>query len=219
MKLHEHAPKILRLAVLLGALGMGSASAAVSDSGWLWWPDNEGGFSYTFVQGSYGFLTDSNNQRSDVAEGRVSIGLGSFLHLGGTFLEATSQQLPETVETGYSGYLGLHGSVNEHIDIQVDLGYLYTELDRALNPTEADGPQLGFGFRGLSPAEHFEAELRYTHFWLQDQAGHDWDDGIVSFDLLWRTTSHLGLVFRGTWATDSSNDTVGSYTGGLRLWF
>jgi hypothetical protein len=218
MKHLLHALRFLCLAAGSGLLAAGSASAAAGERGWPWWPEDRDNFSYTYLQGVGGFGSSTNNEEWDVLEGRASIALGRYLYLGGSYTETESRDFPGFSTRGLSAYFGAHGSVGEQVDMLLDVGYRSNSLESPIGTLDADGPQLGFGFRGVSPEKMFEAELRYSHYWLEDDAGRDHDDGIISFDLLWRATSHLGVVVRATWEKDANKDTLGTFAGGLRLW-
>jgi hypothetical protein len=216
MKLHKHATKIFRLAVLLGVLGTPTAGAAGDDGG-SWWPEDSGNFSYTYLQGSYGLRSHSSNDEYGLIGGRASIDFGGLFYLSGTVEANEEQEFSVVTSTAYSAHFGAHGSVSDHIDILLDVGYASLTPDTPNSLADADGPVLGFGFRGTSPERLFEAELRYSHYWMEGVTGVTEDNGMVSVDFLWRATSHLGVVVRGTLSSEAE-ETVGSYSSGLRIW-
>ncbi len=218
MKFHQLAPQALRTALVLAVLGTGTATAQASDDGWLWWPEDRGVFSYTYLQGSGGLQSASEGGEQDVFEGRLSIGLGESFYVAGNFLRAEDQVLADEHSTRYDALFGFHGSVSDQIDILLEVGYTNTTDEAGGSDFESDGPVLGIGFRGVSPGRLFEAEASYHHRWIESDLGISNDNGNASFDLLWRATNHLGVMVRGSWETDAG-ETIGTYSTGLRVWF
>ena len=217
MKFDQLAPQALRTALVLTVLGAGTANAQASDDSWLWWPEDSGVFSYTYLQGSYGFQGNSDNQEQDVLEGRLSIGLGETFYVAGNFLQVEDQDLAASGGTRYEAMFGVHGSVSDQLDILLEVGYTNTTVENVGSDIGADGAVIGIGFRGMSPGRHFEAEASYHHRWIESDLGASNDNGNLSFDLLWRATSNLGVMARGAWETEAG-ETFGTYSAGLRVW-
>lgn len=214
----SHPLRSLLTATLLLAAFAGTATAAPlqgdEDSSWL---TDSGNFSYTYVQARYDFVDTDAFGEADSFTGRALLNVWNPVYVRGEYAFGDFRDFD--VETnGYLAALGIHTSLDDHIDVFLEGGYVNEEAESGSVTTEADGPIVSLGLRGLSPERAVEGELRYTYFWLETDGGPSDDFGRFNFDLIWHATDHFGLVVGGAWEIRSGgNLPYQAYGAGLRL--
>ncbi|MFT7669116.1 MAG: hypothetical protein ACI8X5_001816 [Planctomycetota bacterium] len=201
--------------ILLLSVSLQASAGEEEDGGF--WSEDLGTFSYTYLQAGYGYGDVTGSEEADFIDAKISIAIGDNYYLRGDFAD-WDNTAANTTATDIGVSFGVHGSLNESLDYILDLGYSTQEFTSAGSGLDSDGPQAGFGVRGVSPEEAVEGELRYTHRWLTPEVGSSVDEGNIHFEMMWRTFDNVGLYVGGHWPMDNnSNDTVGSYSVGLRV--